>query len=75
MYRFGQFFFHNKCRMNKLKLKETNYPQSVLFFHFLYNYLLSVLFCFFNWRPMVIYLFLRVKVKAMARTFECTTQI
>lgn len=73
MYRFGQFFFHNKCRMNKLKLKEINYPESVLFFQFLYNYLLSVFF--FNWRPKVIYLFLRVKVKAMARTFECTTQI
>ena len=44
MYRFGQFFFHNKCRMNKLKLKEINYPQFVLFFQFLYNYLLSVFF-------------------------------
>ena len=73
MYRFGQFLFHNKCRMNKLKLKEINYPQSVLFFQFLHNYLLSVFFL--NWRPKVIYLFLRVKVKAMARTFECTTQI
>ena len=57
MYRFGQFFFQNNCRMNKLKLKEINYPQSVLFFQFLYNYLLSVFFFVKkNWRPKVIYL-------------------